>query len=393
MPIYLVCARFYNSSNENSSQTSVDTNNRTFNGDSSIEVANDLKIETKTEKLENGIVEINGEIEHDTITVHNINSLGQGDSAETPDLKLSTVTEESETNSAIEMLDTVLEGEGETDSANSEMNSEKSSIKSQISQSSVETIETVVFIREDMEAEVDEILLLAQAAVNKIRAKSLTKTDQKEFESVFENTEFLDRLNYLISKSNSRLNNRPKATNRTTKTLHENKNPKTLGKSKSVPDLQHLLEPLPSLSDSKNEEVNDSKIPRPPPVFSEELLRKAATLKTVKTERKVNEEEVEEEEVEEEEIALGKTDIREKLEKMLILQAQRPMSTAPIPMPRKNKTSETAPENGTSSEPQHVKPEISNILADPLRTMQRDLFNEVLKKIKKQDSDTTEDIS
>lgn len=400
-------------------QVSDDTDNRTSNqssnGNLSVETTKDL--EAIREKHGNDPVEFVKDTELELVTVHK-NALEREGPPErrASEAEIFVETDESETNSALKMLDTVLEGEAETDSVNSNGSNTAYSYTSKTSQSSLETNVTIIEeLRVEILVEIDEILNRAQAAVEDIRMKSYEKSDSDEHESVFKDTNFLNRLNYLISQSNPRSEKRPKSNNQPkaverSKSLHGNQHPQPLSKSKSEPNFQQLLESTLSLVNNsvkeENSETNASSDkrsiePRVPPIFGEELLKKVSTLKNVENNKKDEKEKIENKEEDDEkkdkneEASEKKEDFREKLEKLLQLKSTEMTSNAPIPKPRKNLMIASTSDITTNDEPQYmnVKEERTEKPPDPLRMMQRKLFDEVLKKIQKKEDEKAEDAS
>lgn len=383
LPVYFACARIYNSKNNNSTEVTDDTNKRSSNqasiDDLSIDATKDSQIINEQYNNNDAIEFIKNE-ELEIVTVHNT----QLEKEEQSEIEVFITTDESETNSAIKMLDNVLEGETETDSVNSDKSIEDDSYESETSRSSFERNETVDELRADMLLEIEEIFNIAHIEViERIKMRSVEKTDSNEYESVFNNTTFLNRLNYLIAQSsphsgrNSKLINQTK-TMESSKSLHVKQLSPTLSQSKSEPDLQHLLKPKFSLvnEEIKEADVSDkiSKQPRAPPLFSEELLKKVSTIKS-------NEIKKEPELQNDEKITTEKTeDFREKLEKLLQSKTLKQGSTTPIPTPRITISKDTI----SDSAYMNVKKEST----DPLRNVQRELFVEVLKNIKKKDDDS-----
>lgn len=332
---------------------------------------------------------------------------------------------ESETNLAIEMLDTVLEAEDESDSAEDEINSRRNSSRSinrkdvnvpvlmltrEISDEKspantpTETINLQIidpnFIRSELEAEIDEILKHAQATVEgKLNQQS--EEEDEDDENVFKNRKFLTRLSDLISsKSNQKA--APKTLERKSETSPGLKH------SKSVPNFKLILDSVEAkeksfnddssveyiLSDDEgesNKETKESSIP-PPPIFSAELFERVATLK--RREKLVDKEEESEEKAENsfkaedeeaktpEDESVNKENFRDKLEKLLSVPPTRLSLIAPVPLPRTSliKSKDDNLERQVSSR------ETATPISATMQK-QRELFDEVLKKIKRNDND------
>lgn len=330
---------------------------------------------------------------------------------------------ETETNLAIEMLDTVLEAEYGPNSLESEMNSQRVSLRSindgivqtalltpQLSHEKspenvpTETINHDVIDDYDyvrgIQDVIDEILEQARAVVeNKL---SRLGSDDGSEENVFRNEKFLTHLSHLISKSNLQTPNEPsEALERKPKKLPDLKH------SKSAPDLKLILESAETAEKSStdgtnfentskeedNLKVDDGlSIPPPPPIFSAELFEKVATLKRKKTieneqgERTVNFIETKQEDDQNESSAdesVDKENFRDKLEKLLQAPPTRLSLIAPVPLPRSSNVITTKDDNQASPR------EISSTPAPISATIQkqREMFDEVLKKIKRKEDD------
>lgn len=339
---------------------------------------------------------------------------------------------ESETNLAIEMLDTVLEAEDESDSTENEINSQRSSSRS-INRKDVivpismlsrevsdekspantltETINLQIidphFIRSELEAEIDEILKHAQATVES-KLNEQSEEEDEDDENVFKNRKFLTRLSDLISSKSNQ-----KATSTVQSKTLERKSETTTGlkHSKSVPNLKLILDSVEAekksfnddsnveyiLSDDEGESNKDSKelkeslIP-PPPIFSAELFERVATLK--QREKLADKEKESEEKAEKsfkaededakslEDESVNKENFRDKLEKLLSVPPTRLSLIAPVPLPRTSliRTKDDNQERQVSS--RETPTPISATIQK-----QRELFDEVLKKIKRNDND------
>lgn len=321
------------------------------------------------------------------------------------------LSEENETNLAIEMLDTVLEAEDEdeNDSVGSEINSRASSrqsIKSrdanvpaiiltrefsQAESSLTETRNLEIIdpehIRREIGDEIDDILQQAQESIADIELGKLNETHSDDDGNVFKNRKFLSHLSDLISKSNQQTS--PSQLNVQSKTVE------TMKHSSSAPDLQLYLD-LARVKENFNDDTSVDYIlsddddvavptPPPPPVFSAELFNRVATMKRrQKEEEPVEKLEVEEVESPEVDESLDKENFRDKLEKLL--SAPRSRLHPPVPLPRTSllKDSATIVEDKSERQP---SPRDTNTLPPALVTAtmlkQRELFDEVLKKIKK----------
>jgi hypothetical protein len=338
---------------------------------------------------------------------------------------------ESEINLAIEMLDTVLEAEDKSDSIGTEINSRRNSSQSinckdvnvpvmvlsrEISDEKspantpTETINLQIidpeYILSEIEIEIDEILRIAEESVESRLNKLLSEKDDDD-ENIFKNRKFLTRLGDLISSKS----NQPTSTSR--KETFERKSETSLGLklSKSAPDFKLILNSIEAkeknfnddtsvayiLSDDEidNEGENivepTSSIP-PPPVFSAELFERVATLKRREKVEDKHEEKVEKENsIEDEDTksledeSVNKENFRDKLEKLLRAPPTRLSLIAPIPLPRTSliKMIDDVDE-------QQPSPRETATTPAPISTTmqkQRELFDEVLRKIKKNDND------
>ena len=321
---------------------------------------------------------------------------------------------ETETNLAIEMLDTVLEAEDESDSIESEINSRRESTQSinckdsnvhptmltpELSQEkSPENVPTETinhelidyeYVRQEIEAEIDEILKHAQVSAEIELNKS--QSEDESDENVFKNRKFLIHLNDLIStKSNQKaLNVQSKMPEDKSETLP------ILKHSKSAPDFKFIMDSVDIEEKSFNDDtsveyiLSDDEgvesIP-PPPIFSAELFERVATLKRT---QKVEENHLEklekpiqiEDETPEEE-SVDKENFRDKLEKLLRVPPSRLSLIAPVPLPR---TSLIKIKDDNQASPREVLTTTAPISSSMQK--QRELFDEVLRKIKKENDE------
>lgn len=326
---------------------------------------------------------------------------------------------ENEANLAIEMLDTVLEAEDE-DSDETEINSrressqsikckdadvpvmiltrdfadEKSPEKSPLQTRNLEIIDPE-HIRIEIEAEIDDILGRARASVADIELGKSYEIQSDDDENVFRNRKFLTHLSDLISKSGQQ------ASPIQSKTFERKADMPAvtmLKHSKSAPDFKLLLEQGTNFSDdtsvdyvlnNKDDDAPESlTAPPPPPVFSAELFEKVATLRRKKREVEEKEEEIEQEnsikdddEQSLEDESVNKENFRDKLEKLLRVPPSRLSMLAPVPMPRTSLINKTEDDNHE----EQPSPKESSVAAPLTATMlrQRELFDEVLRKIRK----------
>lgn len=313
--------------------------------------------------------------------------------------KLSTANE---ADLAIEMLDTVLEAEDEDE--DSETNSRRVSGRSV--KSSGEMNVTVItptpadvetpnesknleiidpeHIRSEIAAEIDDILERAQASVAQIELGEARRIQSDDDENVFKNRKFLTRLSDLISTKS----NQQALPDVQSKTLERRKEATpSLKHSKSVPNFKLISyqERDTSAADALSDDNETSKAPPPAPVFSAELFEKVATLRK----KKMPEEEDDEVEHENalkdedekslEDQPVNKDDFRDKLEKLLSVPPSRLSLIAPTPLPRSSLI------NKSARDEQQPLPRDTSTPAPVTATMlkQRELFDEVLKKLKK----------
>lgn len=327
-----------------------------------------------------------------------------------------------ETNLAIEMLDTVLEAEEESDSVEIEIHSQyspttqlnieifpvvqsKQEVFAQGSpNSSLNETKNLELIDSDtlyqLKFEIENIIKQAQATVAEIEKKQLNESpsDNDEDENAFKNKKFLTHLNDLIAKSNQQTLTPMQKQSKTLERKRDDESEPNMKHSKSAPNLKLLINLSEFKDKSSEDEANiyhmlDGEdepvvvIPPPPPVFSAELFEKIATLKHKKREAEI-EEEAEQENNEEtssvEEEPVNKENFRDKLEKLLRAPPTRSSLVAPIPMPRtsliENQTNgsyDNREQQTSCKDPD--KPAYTS--ATLLR--QRKLFDEVLKKIQK----------
>lgn len=348
------------------------------------------------------------------------------------------LSEEKETNLAIEMLDTVLEGEEESDSVETEINSRRESTQSinrkdanvpvialtrdfsyesspKASPTEAKNLEIIdpEYIRSEIETVIDDVLECARASVAEIELARLNEIQSDDDdENVFKNRKFLTHLSDLILKSNqqtspSRLNVQSKTLGR--KQSSDAKKERNLKHSKSVPDFKILSDSAEekafhddtrvdyTLSDDgvseSNNDVNESAepsefVPPPAPVFSAELFGKVATLK-----RKEQQEEADKNIIQDddgdtkslEDEPVDKENFRDKLEKLLAAPPSRLSLIAPIPLPRMSLAKNPSKDN-------HEQHPSTGDVITPLpisATMlrQRQLFDEVLKKFAKNENE------
>lgn len=343
---------------------------------------------------------------------------------------------ENEANLAIEMLDTVLEAEDEGDSEEIEINSRRDSSRSISDDNDLDENMPVILstrelcdeklpnetrnleiidpevIRNELEAVIDDILERARASVAEIEMRRLNEVQSDDNdENVFRNQKFLNHLNELISKSNQQ----PSQSNVQSKTLERRKsnveNETSLKHSRSAPDFSLLLEltkrqSVTSLKDetsveyvlSDDEDDEHSVAPPPAPVFVAELFEKVATLRR---KEKIEEEEVETEQENIDEISdvrspeeetVDVENFRDKLEKLLSVPPPTRLSLiAPTPLPRTSLVKSNNPaKTEDDSQEQQPSPRDTNLSVPISATMlkQRELFDEVLKKLKRNDEES-----
>lgn len=324
---------------------------------------------------------------------------------------------ETETNLALEMLDTVLEAE-EINLAEREKNSpllsnepicdtkvqtvmlnRQLSDEKCIENNPVETINhNVTYDSDYLRDEIDAILEHARKTVEgKLR---MLESEDDDDENIFKNRKFLSQLSNLISKSSHQapspqikpIEQKPEAV-------------PDLKHSKSAPDLKLILDTVLIEENSFNDDtnvdyvVNDfvrnskdddagSLIP-PPPIFSAELFQKVATLKRTKkfdegekAEDLIENTKDRDESEESTDETLDKENFRDKLEKLLRVPPSRLSLVPPVPLPRKSliKTEDEkeASSNDIASTPTAIGATMKK---------QRVLFDEVLKKIKRHETE------
>lgn len=309
----------------------------------------------------------------------------------------------SEADLAIEMLDTVLEAEDE-DSLETEIDSRRNSsrsVKSSDTNVSViiplrvvpmnETRNLVItdpeHIRNEIGAEIDDILERAVAQIELNEANQIQSDDD---ENVFKNRKFLTRLSDLISTKS----NQQATPDVLSKTLERRKETvPRLKHSESAPDLKLFEGAENGFNDdtsvaytlSDDDEAEEAKVPPQAPVFKAELFEKVATLR--KKEKKMDEEEEHENPIKDEdtksldEEPVNKEDFRDKLEKLLSVPPSRLSLIAPTPLPRSSLI------NKSAKDEQQPLPRDTSTPAPVTATMlkQRELFDEVLKKLKRND--------
>lgn len=300
----------------------------------------------------------------------------------------------SEADLAIEMLDTVLEAEDE-DSLGTQIDSRRDSMRSVqsvldtviIPLRAIPTNETrnlVIIdpehIRNEIGAEIDDIL---ERAVAQIELNEANQVQSDDDENVFKNRKFLTRLSDLISKSNQQA-----APVVQSKTLERRK--------EAVPSLKHSIS-APDLKLPEGDENgfdddgsvaytlsgnDEAEVPQQAPIFRAELFEKVATLR--KKEKKTDGEEHENPLKDDDSKSLddepvNKEDFRDKLEKLLSVPPSRLI--APTPLPRSNLIDKSVKDE------QQPLPRDTSTPAQVTATMlkQRELFDEVLKKLKRND--------
>lgn len=342
---------------------------------------------------------------------------------------------ESETNLAIEMLDTVLEAEDEGDSTETEINSRRDSSQSinckdvnvpvmmlarKLSDEKLpvntptETINLEIidfeYIRSEIEAEIDEILKHAQTSVEG-RLNEAQSDESDNDENVFKNRKFLTRLSNLISTKSSQQTSPRRTLNVQSKTLERKAETSPgLKHSKSAPDFKLILDSNDAkeksfhddtsveyiLSDDEGESIVEpqSSIP-PPPIFSTELFERVATLKRreklennqeeekVEKQNPIKDEDEDTESLEDE--SVNKENFRDKLEKLLSVPPTRLSLIAPIPLPRTSLIKQVDDEDERQPSLREITSTPAPFSASMLK--QRELFDEVLRKIKRNDKD------
>lgn len=326
-------------------------------------------------------------------------------------------SDDNETHLAIDMLDTILETEEENKSTASEINSQtnsSSSIKCEtenvpVTQLTREHVDEIFMenkpnekknmnpvdpmrLRLDIEWQIDEILTRARESVD---AMIQSDDENCDDENIFKNRKFLSHLSILMSKSNQ-------SNELIVQTLDRKPATRTLKTSASAPDLKSM----DSIDNEKqlNCEEEPQSIPQAPPLplaFNTELFKKISTMKRKAEEKAEHDENLSELNSEHDDSLdiepLSKERLREKLEKILRVSPTRPSTKHPIPASRRNVINKKAPEvraadNNNNGEKQHPLPRDASITPIPISaTMikQRELFNEVLKKIKRNDNENS----
>ena len=336
---------------------------------------------------------------------------------------------ENEANLAIEMLDTVLEGEDESESLSSRRVSWQS-IKIQDVNVPVITTTGEVYNEEssnetttteqhgknidrfEISKEIDEIQERAEGLVAEMK---FNETQSFEDENVFKNQKFLAHLNELIAKSNQQTSQ----LNVQSKTLNRKSNAGMsvgLKHSKSAPDFKLLMQQRMEkeasfnddtsvdydLSDDETPRVTDDNddygieifgdkevaIPPLPPVFNAELFEKVATLKRrEKPKDDKDEHEIPRDDVDEvvnvislEDESVNIENFRDKLEKLLSAPPTRLSLIAPVPLPR---TSLVRKNDNNEQQPSPREP----VPVSATMQKQRELFDEVLKNLKHNEED------
>lgn len=301
----------------------------------------------------------------------------------------------STTESAIEMLDTVINAEEcSTSSTIPEMELTQEFCEEQSPEGSDILSKNLKHdyecFRQEVQDVIDEILDHARATVVEMEFLRLNSAQADENDNVFRNQTFLAHLSDLISKPNPQT----ASSQDRSKTLPSSK--PRLKPSKSVPTFEMLLN-LPdfnetSFSDDTNVEYtlnNDNeKVIPPPPVFQAELFEKVAALKRSQEVITIAQYEPQDEERRnslESDKSVDKENFRDKLERLLSAPPNKLSPRAPTPLPR---TSLIQSLSKRSDEDQEQQPKDSGQVhasgtISATMKKQRELFEEVLKKINK----------
>lgn len=351
----------------------------------------------------------------------------------------------SDANTAIELLDTILEAATKTDelqlsdSITSCIVEESTSHhEEEISSKSSETESHATRIlneinRNEIESEIDEILRQAVLAVAKLDNEKIKinndEDDDHEIESenIFKNHKFLSHLNDLISNPNPvrTLNRAREASVNMSKTLSRKKsistNEKvTLKRSHSFSDLTTISDAheVNKFNDEKlqdpdkeNAEVATSRIPVPPPEPTPSSPSPAVT-KFISARKKpavkiIDDEEVKEldtektpqptvheneNNVDESSVTLNRVNIRDKLEKLLQSAPMRFSRIPPTPLPRTIINSPDIHPSQTQIQTQSLPHETPPPMSATMQK-QKMLFNEVLKTLKHENDEIIKNVA
>ena len=314
-------------------------------------------------------------------------------------------SEEKETNKAIEMLDIVLEQEDKEDELRqNSMNQRKSfdstpdsitvqiEIEKEIESTESKDVLDLEYLRQDIRDEIELILDQALIAIEKLDI-DISEDESEDCNNVFQNQSFLNRLSSLIGVKPSPKKVTTFSTNDNSETRNDTK--KQLNHSKSVPNLQSLnsieIKDTSYHDDTivdynfDYEEKSDVNIP-PAPVFNEELFERVATMKLKKKTPQTPTENVTKVDLIDEPKDLSDSDtetldkaaIKLKLENIFkappILRSK---SIKPVPLPR------TSLHNGNTIINDETSPKITVKTPTSAMNKHKLMFNEVLKKIKK----------
>lgn len=321
---------------------------------------------------------------------------------------------------AIQILDTVLEDEEESEYSKRLSKFLDSSLED-ITAYQVEVLHKVeekpplclpklkIIDTDDIQCQIDEILDQASQIASEKLAEVQSPVDDDE--NVFQNEKFLTHLSDLIMSNKSAQD---------TQTLHrkkkdlkeENKTEREgMKHSSSAPDLKDLLRQIKERNEPKlvvvtpyedkfkkenSEDPNKLSVPRikvysqtlTPPVINKELFAKFDEIQKRKAESGIPKQQESDSESSEDE-SVDKAEFKEKLEKLLSQPPARMSLIRPIPMPRTSllKTDEVQ-RKIEAFDPTPLKRRVETPATPMTAAMQKQkqMFDEVLKNIKKDES-------